>query len=180
MLDATIQRLAPSSPHTERYDSHYMKCMKSPACRWRSTIWKVYSQHGRLHLMKIDAMLVYETYWEVLCHFHICSQTTRLKVGGVKQISWVNYLFQGLGDKIGLVSQWAANTNAEIKKRIHALASSYTTESDENTFKRDTIFEIIIRQGFAFQTGLYWRVSWCFGLRGMSCQCFLMKSSLPM
>ena len=32
-----------------------------------------------LHLMKKDALLVYETYWEVLCHFHICAQTTGLR-----------------------------------------------------------------------------------------------------
>ena len=39
--------------------------------------------------------LVYETYWEVLCHFHICGQLTGWKNGGVKQISWVTYLFPG-------------------------------------------------------------------------------------
>ena len=36
-----------------------------------------------LHWMK-DAPRVYETYWEVLCHFHICAQTTGLRAGGVK------------------------------------------------------------------------------------------------
>ena len=29
-----------------------------------------------LHLLKRDAPQVYETYWEVLCHFHICAQVT--------------------------------------------------------------------------------------------------------
>jgi len=46
-----------------------------------------------LHLLKEDAPQVYETYWEVLCHFHICTQTTWLRSGGVKQVSWANYLF---------------------------------------------------------------------------------------
>ena len=27
-----------------------------------------------LHLLKKECPRVYETYWEVLCHFHICSQ----------------------------------------------------------------------------------------------------------
>ena len=29
-----------------------------------------------LHLLKKSDPLVYETYWEVLCHFHICGQVT--------------------------------------------------------------------------------------------------------
>ena len=27
-----------------------------------------------LHLLKKSNSLVYETYWEVLCHFHICGK----------------------------------------------------------------------------------------------------------
>ena len=46
-----------------------------------------------LHLMKKDAPLVYETYWEILCHFHIYDQITGRRTGGVKQLSWANYLF---------------------------------------------------------------------------------------
>ena len=49
-----------------------------------------------LHLLK-DASQVYETYWKVLYHYHICIQITRLRAGGVKQMSWANYLFQNLG-----------------------------------------------------------------------------------
>jgi len=30
-----------------------------------------------LHLLKRDAPQMYETYWEVLCHFHICAHMTR-------------------------------------------------------------------------------------------------------
>ena len=43
-----------------------------------------------LHLMKKDAPLVYETYWEVLCHFHMCAQITGLRTGGIKQMSWAS------------------------------------------------------------------------------------------
>ena len=37
-----------------------------------------------LHLLKRDAPQVYETYWEVLFHFHICAQVTKWRSGGVK------------------------------------------------------------------------------------------------
>ena len=46
----------------------------------------------KLHLMKKNAPLVYETYWEVLCHFYICAQITGQRAGEVKQMSWTNYL----------------------------------------------------------------------------------------
>jgi len=39
-----------------------------------------------LHLLKKSDHLVYETYWEVLCHFHICGQVTRWRSGGIKQM----------------------------------------------------------------------------------------------
>ena len=35
----------------------------------------------------------------------------------------------------------APSTDEEIAERINASASSYTTESNEDTFKPDTIFE---------------------------------------
>jgi len=38
------------------------------------------------YLLKKDDPLVYETYWEVLCHFHICAQTTGWRSGGIKQM----------------------------------------------------------------------------------------------
>ena len=40
-----------------------------------------------LHLLKKDNPQVYETYWEVLCHFHICGHTTGWRNRGVKQLS---------------------------------------------------------------------------------------------
>jgi len=107
--------------------------------------------------MKKDALLVCDTNWEVLCHFHICAQITRLRAGGVKQMSWANYLFQGLGDKTGPVSLLAANIEIEIKERIFASMSSYTTESNEDIFKPNTIFKSFYHQArFPFRIGLYW------------------------
>jgi len=91
-----------------------------------------------LHLLKKDDPQVYETYWEVLCHFYICGQTTDWRNMGVKQMSWVSYL---KNDKYISVTCLAPSTDKEIVERINASTSSYTTESNDDTFKPDTIFE---------------------------------------
>ena len=39
------------------------------------------SSTEELHLLKKDAPLVYETYWGVLDHFHICAQTIGWRFG---------------------------------------------------------------------------------------------------
>ena len=85
-----------------------------------------------LHLLKRDAPQVYETYWEVFCHFHICAQVTEWRSGEVKKMSWANYFFCGLGEKSGLVSRLTASTDAEIIERIFELVTSYTIESNED------------------------------------------------
>ena len=82
---------------------------------------------------------MYETYWEILCHFHICTQVTGRRSRGVKQISWANYLFGGMEEKLSLVSRLAASTDTEIAERISESMTSYLTESNENTFKPDTV-----------------------------------------
>ena len=69
-----------------------------------------------LHLLKKDAPQMYDTYWEVLCHFHICAQATGWKSREVKQMSWTNYLFKDLREKSDLVSRLAASTDTEITK----------------------------------------------------------------
>jgi len=94
-----------------------------------------------LHLMEESTPLVYATYWEVLCHFHICTELTGLRSGGVKQMAWVDYLFNGLRDKANQLTRLAPSTDAEIKKKISISTSSYTTESAEDTFRPGTVFE---------------------------------------
>jgi len=99
-----------------------------------------------LHLLKRDDPQVYKTYWEVLCHFYICAQVTRRRSGGVKQVSWANYLFCGLWEKLSLVSRLATSTDAEITERISESVTSYTTESNKDTFKADTVFNSFHQQ----------------------------------
>jgi len=49
--------------------------------------------------------------------------------------------FRGLGDKTSPVSCLDASTSAEMMERISELVRSYTTESNGDTFKPDTVFE---------------------------------------
>jgi len=76
----------------------------------------------------------------VLYHFHICGQVTVWRSGGIKQMSWATYLFLRV-NKANLMTQLAPSTDEEIFERINASTSSYTTESNEDTFNPDTAFE---------------------------------------
>ena len=77
-----------------------------------------------LHLLKKEDPQVYETYWKVLCHFHICGQTTGWRNRGVKQMFWACYLFSDLNDKNVPVTRLASSTDEEITERISAFTSS--------------------------------------------------------
>ena len=59
-----------------------------------------------LYLLKKDDPLVYEIYWEVLYHFHVCAQTIGWRSGRIRQMAWVSYFFYGLNDKTGLVTRF--------------------------------------------------------------------------
>jgi len=56
-------------------------------------------------------------------------------------MSWASYLFNGINEKDSPVTSLAPCTDEEIAERINASTSSYTTESNEETFKPDTVFE---------------------------------------
>jgi len=72
-----------------------------------------------LHLLKKNDPQVHATYWEVLCHIHICRQMTRWSSGGIKQMSWATYLFPRVS-KANLMSRLAPRTDEEIFERIRA------------------------------------------------------------
>ena len=59
----------------------------------------------------------------------------------MKQMSWASYLFNGITEKDHSVTILAPSFDEEIAERIDASVSSYTTESNEDTFKPDTVFE---------------------------------------
>jgi len=54
---------------------------------------------------------VYETYWKVLCHLHICGHR------GVKKMSWASYLFNNIYEKDSPVINVAPYTDEEIALR---------------------------------------------------------------
>jgi len=56
-------------------------------------------------------------------------------------MSWVSCLFNGIIKKSSPVTSLAPCTDEEIAERISASTSFYTAESNESTFKPDTIFE---------------------------------------
>ena len=60
---------------------------------------------------------------------------------GVKQMSWASYLFNDINEMDSLVTSLAPCTDEEIAERVNASTSSYTTESNEDTFRPDTVFE---------------------------------------
>ena len=90
-----------------------------------------------LHLLRKEDPQLCETYWE------ISSWRNR----GVKQMSWASYLFNGINEKDSPVTSPAPCTDEEITERINASTSSYTTESNEDTFKPDMVFESFHHQG---------------------------------
>jgi len=104
-----------------------------------------------LYLLKKSDLLVYETYWEVLCHLHICGQVTGWRSGGIKQISWANYLFPGV-NKANPMARLVPSTDNKIFKMISSFTSSYTTESSEDTFKPDTVFESFYYQAIVLMS----------------------------
>jgi len=83
-------------------------------------------------------------------------------------MSWANYLFCGLGEKSSLVSRLAIITDTEITEMISELVTSFITESNEDTFKPDTVFDsfqhqakIPISDKALFAGFLMLWVKWC-------------------
>jgi len=113
---------------------------------------------------------VYETYCEVLYHFHICGQISYWRNRGVKQMSWASYLFNDINEKDSPVTNLAPCTDEEIVERINASTSSYTTELNEDTLRPNTVFESFHHQAqvpisdWALLAGflmLWLKVVWC-------------------
>jgi len=61
-------------------------------------------------------------------------------------MAWADYIFHGLGDKVDQLTRLTLSTDAEIKERINASTSSYTTESVEDTLRSGTVFESFYHQ----------------------------------
>ena len=117
-----------------------------------------------LHLLRKEDPQVYETYWKVLCHFHICGQKSFWRNRGVKQMSWASYLVNGINEKDSPVTSLAPSVDEKIAERINASTSSTPpsrTRTLSNLIRFLKVF--ITRPEFPFLTGLYWRASSCYG-----------------
>ena len=134
-------RHACSSPQLERWGLFSMSCIKFLGWLSEMPYEKYVLTTEELHLLKKDDPQVYEIYWELLCHFHICGQTTGWRNRSVKHMSLASYLFNDINDKYIPVTHLDPSTEEEITKRISTSTSLYTMESNEDTFKPDTIFE---------------------------------------
>jgi len=58
----------------------------------------------------------------------------------------MSYLFNGINEKDSPVTSLTPYTDEKIADRINASTSSYTTESNEDTFKPDMVFESFYHQ----------------------------------
>ena len=56
-------------------------------------------------------------------------------------MSWASYLLNDINEKNSPVTSLAPCTDEKVTERINASISSYTTESNEVTFKPDMVFE---------------------------------------
>ena len=56
-------------------------------------------------------------------------------------MSWARYLFHDINEKCSPVTTLAPCTDEEIVERINDSTSSYTIESNEDTFEPDTAFD---------------------------------------
>nr|ABB55316.1 hypothetical protein 12.t00027 [Asparagus officinalis] len=94
-----------------------------------------------LEILKNGAPEIYDTYWELMCHFQICARITEKRASSLKQGQWAEYLFRNLWDKEAEVTRLAASTLEEITERINDVTSQYTCEAEEDVFPAFTTFE---------------------------------------
>jgi len=64
-------------------------------------------------------------------------------------MAWANYIFNSLGDKTDQLTRLAPSMDAEIKERINASTSSYTTKLTVDTFRPGIVFKSFCYQAKA-------------------------------
>ena len=79
-----------------------------------------------LRFLEKEFPAVYETYWEVMCHFHICGQITGWRSQGVKQLSWANYLFNNVNNKDLPITRLAPSSDRAVSYTHLTLPTIYS------------------------------------------------------
>jgi len=117
----------------------------------------------KLHLLKKSDPLVYDTFWEVLCHFHIYWQVTGWRSGGINQMSWANYLFPRVNKANPMARLALSTTGEEIFERISASTSFYHSLTRIPANQIRFLRASTIKSKSRCLTRLYWRVFSCYG-----------------
>ena len=94
-----------------------------------------------LSLLKVAHPEICATFWELMCHFHICAQVFGMRGGGIMHTTWADYLFQNLNRKDVAVSRVAVISRKDAKARITASSATYKTEHAEDDFEAGAEFE---------------------------------------
>jgi hypothetical protein len=108
-------------------------------------------RHQELKLLEQTHPAIVETYWEVICHYHICMQVFgSVDKKGVKKRSspsishklWADYLFKNLESRRGRVAPLDHLPHEAVEARSFAAGQiDYTADSDECGFKAGDKFE---------------------------------------
>src|SRR3954469_12081591 len=84
---------------------------------------------------------VYETYWELLCHYHICldSHKESVRHRGVGHLAWAFYLFPNIKGE-GVPMRRRPRTKEDITHALPVKDRTWASESYEGDFLPGTVF----------------------------------------
>jgi len=102
-------------------------------------------ESSELKRLQSEHPAIYKTYWELMCHYHICfDQTCGKKKTGVyvSHKNWADYLFENLDKKGAPVAPLGPSDRVTVETRIfESLPVLFTLGSDLDGFKAGTTFE---------------------------------------
>lgn len=102
-----------------------------------------------LNQLKAKSPEIYNTYWEVLCHFFICGKLTKWRSGGLKQISWAKYLFNGVMSKNEEIFPRGRSTREDVQTMLKGELDKFTSDSMEGGFPTGSHFHSYFHQAKA-------------------------------
>lgn len=116
------------------------------------------STEEELSLLTTRHTLIYDTYWELLCHYHIWTQITDSRNNGVKQKAWADYLLPNFNEDNSDFTHLSTVFDQEIEDRIAYFGTNaYITESDEDISRDSSSFDSFHYQVYiSYQIQLYW------------------------
>lgn len=118
----------------------------TPCGEFGLALHKMYEEYvsigEELHLLSSQYPLIYDTYWKLLYHYHICAHITQIRNNGIKQKAWADYLFPNFIEDNSDFSCLLVISEKEIEERISCFdMNAYVTESNEDVFKAGISFD---------------------------------------